>query len=166
MQRIAITLFLLLAFSPTVAANIVWPALYAETRVSSLPIIALSLLLEWLVIRWLFRMDWKRSAAYALAANLASGVLGLLFRPLLGIAWDLSLGQLVIFLFNWGTFNPIAWFFVPVIGGAVNASIELLTIRLIWKQAFTRKRFLVLWLANWLTVGMATIWVVASPPAF
>jgi len=144
--------------------NVVWPALYTETKVSSLPIILLSLVLEYLVIRQLFKSNIKKSALYAITANVVSGVIGLVLRPLSGIAWELSLGMLVMWIFDWGTFNPVAWFFVPIIGGAINASLELLTIKLIWKEKFTKKNFLSLWAINWITVGIATTWVVLYPP--
>jgi len=125
---------------PAVAyGNVVWPALYTETKVSSLPIISLSLVLEYLVIRQLFKRSIKESVLYTITANIASGLIGLILRPLSGIAWELSLGMLVMWIFDWGTFNPVAWFFVPIIGGAVNASPELLTIKLIWKEKFTKK---------------------------
>ena len=150
---------------PAVAyGNVVWPALYAETKVSSLPIVSLSLVLEYIVIRQRFKKNIKESVLYTITANVASGLIGLILRPLSGIAWELSLGMLVMWIFDWGTFNPVAWFFVPIIGGAVNASLELLTIKLIWKEKFTKKNFLSLWAINWITVGIATIWVVLYPP--
>lgn len=158
------TLLIALLIGTTAEADVVWPALYTETKVSSLPIIALSLCVEWVAIRWLFQIDWKKAAKYTFAANLVSGLLGLLLRPLSGIVWELSLGQIVMWLFDWGTFNPVAWFFVPVIGGVVNAWIELLTIKFFWKEPFRKKSFWGMWLANWVTVGIATIWVVVYPP--
>jgi hypothetical protein len=132
---------------PTLAfGNVVWPALYTETKASSLPIIGLSLALEYLVIRRLFGQSLTKSVFYTVAANLVSGILGLVLRPLSGLAWELSLGMLIMWLFNWGTFNPVTWFFVPVVGGAINALLELLTIKLIWKEKFSRKAFLYLWM--------------------
>ena len=144
--------------------NVVWPALYTETKVSSLPIIGLSLVLEYLVIRKLFKKNIQTSIFYTLSANVASGIIGLFLRPISGIAWELSLGMLVMWVFDWGTFNPVAWFFVPIIGGAINASLELFTIKFIWKEKFTKKNFFILWIINWITVGLATIWVILYPP--
>jgi len=162
MKKAALVCSLLL---PTIAfGNVVWPALYTETKVSSLPIISLSLVLEYLVIRQLFKSNIKESVLYTIAANVASGLIGLILRPLSGIAWELSLGILVMWMFDWGTFNPVAWFFVPIVGGAVNAALELLTIKLIWKKKFTKKNFFSLWAINWITVGIATLWVVLYPP--
>lgn len=144
--------------------NVVWPALYAETKVSSLTIIGLSLVLEYLVIRSLFKRGIRKSIFYTATANIASGLIGLFLRPISGLAWELSLGQLVMWIFDWGTFSPVAWVFVPIIGSAINASLELLTIKAIWKETFTKKNFFSLWLINWVTVGIATLWVVLYPP--
>jgi len=155
-----------LAFAAPLPAlgNLVWPALEAETRVTSVPIIALSLVLEYCVIRLLFQKGVGRSILYTIIANAVSGALGLVLRPLSGLAWEVSLGALVMWIFSWGTYNPVAWFSVPVIGGAVNAALELLAIRLIGKEKFTRKNFLVFWVANTVTVGLSTLWVVLRPP--
>jgi hypothetical protein len=161
-----ITIFLLRTiFSPAIAqANIVWPALYTETKVSSFPIIGLSLLLEYLFFKWLFKLDVKQAIYYTLVANIVSGILGLFLRPLSGIAYELSLGMLVNWLFHWGTFNPVAWFFVPIIGGALNAILELLAIRVIWKHKITKKNYFLTWGINTFTVSIAVAWVLIYPP--
>ncbi len=160
-----IILFIGVIFFPAVAqADIVWPALYTETKVSSFPIIGLSLLLEYLFFKWLFKLEFKHAIYYTLVANIVSGILGLFLRPLSGIAYELSLGMLVNWLFHWGTFNPVAWFFVPIIGGALNGILELLIIRIIWKRKITKRNYLLTWGINTLTVAIATIWVIMYPP--
>jgi hypothetical protein len=164
MKKIIILLLVGIFFPIVLQANVVWPALYTETKVSSFPIIGLSLLLEYLFFKWLFKLGFKHAVYYTLAANTVSGVLGLFLRPLSGIAYELSLGMLVNSLFHWGTFNPVAWFFVPIIGGALNGILELLTIRLIWKQKITKRNYLLTWGINTLTVAIATIWVILYPP--
>ena len=151
------------ALIPSLAsANLVWPALYAEAKVSSLPIILLSLVLEFFVIRVLFHRSVKVSALMTVAANIVSGLAGLFLRPLSGIVWEVSLGELVQQMFDWGTFNPIAWFFVPILGGGLNAFLELAVLGLIWKENFSLKNFFCLWAVNCFTVGIATTWAVIS----
>ena len=85
MQKIAVTIIFILGFNATAVATVVWPALYTETKLSSFPIIALSLGIEYVVIRCLFQTNWKKTAAYTVIANLISGVLGLFLRPLSGM---------------------------------------------------------------------------------
>jgi hypothetical protein len=145
----------------TIIANVVWPALYAEDKVSSIPIIALSLVIEYFFFRRLFSLNAKQACFYTLAANLASGVVGLVGRPLSGLLYEVTIGMLVMWIFDWGTFNPVTWISVPVFGGALNALLELLTIRIIWKHKFSKKNFHWLWLANIITIGIATAWVVS-----
>jgi len=147
----------------TIIANIVWPALYAEDKVSSIPIIALSLVIEYFFFRRLFNLNAQQACFNTLAANLASGLVGLVGRPLSGLLYELTIGMLVMWIFDWGTFNPVTWISVPIFGGALNALIELFTIRTIWKHKLSKKNFYWLWLANIITIGIATAWVVASP---
>jgi len=152
--------------SLTIIANVVWPALYAEGKVSSMPIIALSLVIEYFFFRRLFNVNAKQACFYTVAANLASGLVGLIGRPLSGILYEVTIGMLVMWIFDWGTFNPVTWISVPIFGGALNALLELLTIRIIWKHKLSKKNFYWLWLANIITIGIATTWVVASPREF
>lgn len=144
-------------------ANVVWPALYAENKVSSIPIIGLSLVIEFFFFRRLFNPNAKQAGFYTLAANLASGLVGLIGRPLSGLLYELTIGMLVMWIFDWGTFNPVTWISVPIFGGALNALLELLTIRIIWKHKLSKKNFYWMWLVNILTIGIATAWVVALP---
>lgn len=146
-----------------VIANVVWPALYAEAKVSSLPIVALSLVIEFFFFRRLFSLSVKNAVVYDLAANLASGLIGLIGRPLSGILYELTIGMLVMWLFDWGTFNPVTWVSVPIFGGALNAFIELFAIRMIWKHKITKRNFYWVWLANIITISIATAWVVMHP---
>ena len=162
MNKFTISIVVLLGFliPSTTFANMVWPALYTESKLSSVPIIVLSLVIEYFFFKWLFRINIRQAVIYTIIANLVSGVLGLFLRPMSGIAYELSLGGIINLLFNWGTFNPIAWIFVPIIGGVINAFLELLTIRLLWKQKFNKHRFLLIWMINTVTIAIATIWVV------
>jgi hypothetical protein len=69
MKRTTIAVILLIL--PTTAlANVVWPALYVETKASSIPIIGLSLAFEYLAICWLFRRGIGRSMRYTINVEL------------------------------------------------------------------------------------------------
>lgn len=164
-QTLFLTGLLLMVIPSVVYADMVWPALYTETKLSSVPIILLSLVIEFFFYKWLFEINVKKSVYYTVLANSVSGVLGLVLRPLSGILYELSLGAIVNLIFNWGTFNPVAWFFVPVIGGAVNAFVELEVIRMVWKHPLDRRNYYLTWGMNALTVAIATAWVIISPPS-
>lgn len=163
-KKIFILFSTIMFFSTIVRADVVWPALFAETKISSFPIITLSLLIEYIFFKWLFQLKIKKAIYYTFIANIASGFLGLFIRPLSGIAYEFSLGVLINWLFNWGTFNPIAWFTVPIIGGAINAILELLVIKIIWKHKITKRNYFFTWGINTITVAIATIWVIINPP--
>ncbi len=156
----AVVLLVLLSFPSITYAYVTWPALYAETKINTIPVITIGIVIEFFLIRWLFKLNISNAIKYTLVANIVSGVLGLFLRPASGVMWESSIGQLVMGIFAWSTFNPIAWFSVPVIGGMLNSVLELLTIRFIWKYEFDKKNFYFLWLANSYTLGIATLWVV------
>lgn len=148
--------------NPSIIANVVWPALYAEEKVSSIPIIALSLVIEFFFFRQLFGLNLQKAVLYTLAANVASGLIGYIGRPLSGLLYEITIGMIVMWVFDWGTFNPVTWISVPILGGALNTFIELLTIKLIWKEKMTKRNFCWIWLANIITISIATAWVVVS----
>lgn len=147
----------LLCFPLFAFANVIWPAYIAEEKILSLPIIAISLLIEYFFFKYLFHINTKKALYYTLVANAMSTLLGVVLRPLSGIVWEISLGLLVTQIFDWGTFNPITWISVPILGGAVNALLELLTIRVIGKQKFSTKNYVFTWGINTITIALATV---------
>jgi hypothetical protein len=163
-RNIVLLLLSCLVFPAVTYANMVWPALYAETKISSIPIILLSLILEFIFFKWLFQINIKKAIYYTVIANIASGTLGYFLRPILGLAYELTLGGILDRLFRLSTFNPIGWFVVPLIGGAINALLELLTIRSIWKHKINKRNYFLTWVVNFVTVGIATVWVILQKP--
>jgi hypothetical protein len=153
-------IFFVLLLTTVAQADVVWPALLTESKISSVPIIILSLVIEFFVLKWLFKLNIKNTILYTFVVNLASTLLGCFLRPLSGILYEFSLGEIINTLFNWGTFNPVAWVFVPIIGSVVSTFIELSTIRIIWKHKFQKRNFFYLYLANLATTAIATIWVI------
>jgi hypothetical protein len=159
MNKNILIIFLSIILATKASANVVWPALIAENKINSIPIIIFSLVVEFFVIRYLLKSNNLESAKYTLLANIVSGVFGLFLRPLSGIAWELTGGFFANDFTKMGTFNPITWSSVIFIGSAINAWLELLTIRLFWKHKFTKRHYLILWLANMITVFIAVLWV-------
>ena len=162
-KKICIYIFIMLFSTTQAYCNMIWPVLLSEEKVTSIPIIMLSIIIEFFFFKALFNVSNKKAILFTLSANAASAILGLVLRPLSGIIWELTLGQIVIRIFDWGTFNPVAWFSVPIFGGAVNAIIELLTIRIIWKNKLSWKNFLLTWLINVITIGIAVAWYAVAP---
>lgn len=63
---------LILAVSLAAHADVVWPALFMETRLLSVWVVALGLAIEWPVIRYLTRRPWWPSLGVTVAINAVS----------------------------------------------------------------------------------------------
>lgn len=136
-------------------ANMVWPALYLETRLFTWWAICLSLLIELAAIRAIFQVPWARAGFADVAANAGSTLLGLPLIPLAGIVWELFPGSLYMRALSWGTFNPITWGATFFIACLLNAAIEGFILKRFLKLPLGRRRFWLLVLANALSVGVA-----------
>ena len=62
--------------SPYAFADIVWPALYLETRLVAWWVVALGLFVEFLFIRYIFSLPVARAALVDVTANGISALLG------------------------------------------------------------------------------------------
>ena len=155
---------IMLAIFPVVAyANVVWPALYLETRLFSWWAIGVGLLIEFFFIKWLFGLSVQRSAIADISANAVSSIAGIILIPLAGIAWEIFPASLINWLFNWGTFNLVTWVGTFVLGCFINALLEGAVYKKWFAPEFRFKSKAFIWLliANSFSVGVAYIsfWV-------
>ena len=151
---------------PLVAhANVVWPALYLETRLFSWWAICVGLLVEYLFVRKLFEITPLKAVIATIAANAASAILGILLIPLAVIAWEVFPGLLFYHVLKMGTFNPITWCATFLIACAVNVVLEGLVYKKAFKFNFLFKSRKFLWfmLANTASVGVATASLIINP---
>lgn len=148
--------FCLLGFAQTAAANVVWPALYLETRLFSWWAISLGLAVEYLFVRQLFQTTPWRALKTTVAANTVSALAGVLLIPLAGILWELGPGLLLYTLAGYGTFNPATWLGSFLLACAVNTALEGYVYRY-FKLPFRFKSrlFALFMLANAISVGAA-----------
>jgi hypothetical protein len=144
-------------------ADVVWPALYLESRLFSLWAIPAGLLAEFAFLRWWLRLSVWRAIVADVVMNAASALIGLFAIPIAGLAWESSLGQLVNKTFNVGTFNPAAWLVTCVFAVLINTAIEALVLRLVFKIRLTRAQTAGLGLANLVSVGLAMASLQISP---
>ena len=129
-------------------ANIVWPALYLIARLLSIWVIISGLLIEFFFLWKLLRLDAKRAFFADIMINLASALLGLILIGLLG---------LVVVLPFPATFGIGAWVATLIVAVIVNACIESLVVKKLFKESFAKKDFCLLVAANTLSVGIAYI---------
>jgi hypothetical protein len=149
---------LLLAASPIpVLADVVWPALYLETRIFTWWDIATGLLVEYFFIHWLFPLTPQRTAFATVGANAASTLACAFLIPFIGVVWELFPGMVYTELLDWGTFNPISWGAAFILACFVNVAIESLVLKYYFKLLLRWQEFLWLGIANSLSVGIAFI---------
>lgn len=144
----------LLVSLPTYA-DVVWPALYLETRLFSWWTIGLGLVVEFFFIWKVFALSPIRALVADLSANAASTLLGAILIPLAGIAWEIFPGLAFYQLLNMGTFNPVTWGATFIFACLINAWLENLVLKNFFKLPFTRKTFSWLSVANAFSVGIA-----------
>ena len=133
-------------FNQHILANVVWPALYLLGRLLSFWVIALGLLIEFLFVRWLTRLDWKRAIWADVAMNLVSALLGIILIPVAG---------LILVLPFPATFGLASWVATFCVAVLINTSVESFVLLKGFKQSIRRKEFWLLCLANALSVGVA-----------
>jgi hypothetical protein len=133
----------------SIFADIIWPALFLESRLLSIGVIASGLFIEYVFVWRITNLGPVRSIWADVAMNGASTLLGILFVPALGFIVALVPGELV------GTFSPITWGVTYFMAVFLNTCIESLVLRKIFKQNIRKKQFWWLGLANALSVGIA-----------
>jgi len=136
-------------------ADVVWPALFLERRLLSIPVILSGLLVEGLILRLCFAMTWKQALKASVVVNAISTALGVLLIPLSGIAWEFFPGILLYKGFDLGTFNPITWSATFLFALAITTSIEVLCLRRLFCVPAGRRTWIIWTLANAVTVGLA-----------
>jgi len=150
---------------PTLAADMVWPALVLEQRLVSVIPITVGLLTEWLVLRLGgFGLSWKRAAIVDIVMNLVSTIAGIPLIPLLGLVWEVLPGQVLYKFFNIGTFNPGTWAATFVIATLATTGVEAAVVRWGFKIALGWRRFGILGLANSLSIAIAFVSLWLRPP--
>lgn len=144
-----------LAMPALAHADVVWPALYLETRLFSWWAISIGLIAEVIFVKWLFAIPMKKAAIVTTVANVASSVSGILLIPLAGIVWEIVSGFLYMKALNWGTFNPITWAATFVLACLVNTAIESLVYHRGYKFSIKRHEFGWIFIANAVSVAVA-----------
>lgn len=149
-------------FSNPLLANFVWAGLLLESRLIAIPVVMAGLVIEYFFVRRLTGFSINRSLVADLTMNGASLLLGLVFIPLAGFAWEISVGSLLWELNNRiGSFHPINLTATFIVAVLINAVIENFVLRKIFKLENDKAGFRWLCLANALTVGIAlgSLWL-------
>jgi hypothetical protein len=146
--------------------DFVWPALLLSARMRGIWPVLIGLILELIVLRYLFPMSWKRAAAVDLTMNAISGIVGAFAIPLAGMAWEYFPGLLLYKWLNWGTFNPVTWTATCVMAVFISTGIETLVVWKLFSYQVTSRRFWSIATANLLSTALAWGSLVIRPPQF
>lgn len=144
-------------------ADIVWPALYLETRLFSWWAISIGLIAEFLIVKWLFKLPAKHAAYVTTVANVFSSVAGLLLIPIAGLLWEVFPGLIYNKLLNWGTFNPITWAATFALACLINTAIESVYYRKVLKVTIRRREVGWILVANAVSVSVALASIFVAP---
>ncbi len=157
-----IAVSLLAGLSTDAYANVIWPALVAEPRMLSVPVIVLGLALEVTGAKYLFRLQWRRALMIVSAVNAVSALLGVALIPLSGILWEIGPGQLISWAFSVGTFNPLSILASGALAAAVSTAIEGFALGRIFRIAMNRGQWSIWYLLNLATAALAFGSVIAD----
>ncbi len=147
-----------------ILADMVWPALYIMARSYTWWGIAFGLVVEYLALRWIANVTWKRAAIAVIAINAATSLIGYVAIPLFTLAWEFVLSYTIYQVIRLGMFNPFGWISTIIVIGAITGFPEYLLLTKAFKIQFKRKRsWLWWWLANCVSVLIAFITVLIWP---
>jgi len=147
----------------SIFADVVWPALFLQSRLLSVPVILAGLAIEYFFVWRITTLGVWWSMLADVAMNAASSLLGIFLIPAAGIVWEVFPGILLYKGLNWGTFNPITWAGTFCMAVLINAALETFVLAKGFKQKMGKRGFAWLCLANGITVGIAMVTLVIRP---
>jgi len=148
---------------PRLIADLIWPALFLEQRLFSFWPIVLGLVVEFFFVRHLTNLSLWRCLLADVTMNAVSALLGAVFIPLAGIAWEIFPGLILSQVFHLGTFNPGTWAATFLFSVLVSAVLESLVLYYGFKQQPFRRIFWWMCAANSCSVGLAFVSLFAYP---
>jgi hypothetical protein len=143
-----------------VLADVIWPSLFLEQMLLSIPVIAAGLIVEFFFVWRYTKMSIARSIGADILMNASSTLLGILLIPFTGFLWSAAL-DLTTYGLNAGdsfsTFSYVGWAGAFVLAVLVNAAIETFVLSKGFKQEMGKRGFGWLCIANALSVGIAML---------
>jgi hypothetical protein len=147
----------------SVFADMIWPALFLEGRLLSVPVIVAGLIIEFFFIWRITDLGVSRAILADLVMNATSTLLGIFLIPISGIVWEVFPGIVIYKWFNIGTFNPGTWLATFCLAVLINAALETFVVAKVFRQKMGKRGFGWLCFANALSVGLAFATFLAYP---
>ena len=160
-KNFILSIVLIIFFSFSVNADVVWPSLYIAKGMLSIKVILLGLFIELFFVKYFTKVDWKKASIITFLMNLITTVLGMIFIPISGLGSEFVFD----FVFNAydkfgiGTFHWSHWLAAYLLVILINTFIEGLFIKLILKIKLL-KTFWWLLIANIISVFLCFLFYV------
>jgi hypothetical protein len=161
-----IILLIIVFLIPNIAvADVIWPGFMLAYRMIFWALPA-GIAIEVAIVKRWFQLNWGRAFWIVTISNIISTIIGALGAAFGGILWELSLGQVINKVLQWGTFNPITWLATLLIATCISYFAELLVLKKIFKLEFNRKRKWAFFVANLLSTLIALVSFYINPWIF
>jgi hypothetical protein len=145
-------------------ADIVWPSMVLLEGLWTWWVILAGLVIELVFLRFITDLSWKKLILADILMNAVSSIMGFIVILIGGAGVSLVSGFTYERLFNLGTFNPYSWGVTLVFSALVNTALESLMLVLAFRQKLKWWGYLVLFIANTASVGLALYEVITNPP--
>ena len=161
MKRIILYPLLLLLITPIALADMIWPAVILEGGILTWWIIGLSLIIEYFFVKKITNTSVKKSIIITLAINAASTIIGIILIPMLGLLLIIPVWLITYFISNGRVVNLIGFITTYILAVFVNNAIEFGVLKL-FKCKLTKNSFLILLIANAITIGIALLYILLT----
>lgn len=147
---------LLMPFRPGISSTIAYHSEF-EIRLITWWVIGLSLAIKYFFVRQLFGFSVKKAVLADFVMNFVSTVVGIFLIPYVGGIWE--------YLSYFITFHLNAWATTYLIAVTINAIVESLVIRNVFKTKVGKRGFWGLFIANAISGAVALVYIYIAPPA-
>ena len=128
-------------------ANMAWPALYVSSELGKFwYLVFVTISIEAIALKILIKFSWTKSLVSSTIGNLVSGLVGTIIMIFMMVFWHALFDKLA----PQATFDIINWVATYILMCLGSVAIEVLAIKLIYKESFKRL-FLPLFIGNLLT---------------
>ncbi len=138
--------------------NVIWPALYVlESLWEFWYLVIGTVLIETVVIKYAFKLSWKKSAVMSLIGNVVSGLIGTCLMVFGMLFWHLVFDG----LFSGATFSSINWVATFILMCLGSVFLEAFAVKIIYKEKM-RRLFLPLLTGNFLSYLFIAIFMLVG----
>ena len=162
-KKLVSAISLIIFFTLSANADLIWPSLYIAKGMLSIKVILLGLIIELFFVKHFTKVNWQKALTVTFLMNLITTILGIIFIPLSGLGSEFVFDFVfhAYDKFGIGTFHWSHWLIAYLLVIFMNTFIESLFIKLTLKIK-TAKTFLWLLIANAMSVFICFLFYVMN----